>query len=180
MLWQQDFSAPKLFGAKQSLRQMIGAQTSWRQNFSAPILLSANTPVKKCLRQNVILHTRWLSLFTQVLQELRIENPYLDNTLADNLGIQTTNSGFSKIYFDKIHEQNKKTTKGRSGYKDLVNGKNEPFLRNIEVCSEKVQDILVGVDENVRATKYREELFQFCKTVLNLCNSYNDHKSNFS
>ena len=71
-----------------------------------------------------------------------MENRDLFESLGKNLGVQTSNSGFSKIAFDQKHEMNNKAIKSRNGYINLVNAKDSSFLRKIEVCSAEVHNLL--------------------------------------
>ena len=50
--------------------------------------------VPMCFALDHTNYARWLSVFIQDLQVLKVENPDLYKTLEVNLGVQTTNAGF--------------------------------------------------------------------------------------
>ena len=98
-----------------------------------------------------------------------MENRDLFESLGKNLGVQTSNAGFSKIAFDQKHEMNNKAIKSRNGYINLVNAKDSSFLRKIEVCSAEVHNLLEDFDDIERSSKHKEESLKFNKTFLSHC-----------
>ena len=75
-------------------------------------------------------YARWLSVFIQDPQILPESNPTLfKEFVAGKFSIQSMETKFSKMAFDQCHEQNNKKIKATSGYINIVNQKNENFLR---------------------------------------------------
>ena len=115
---------------------------SFRESNLLLLISCLKEAVPLCFALDHIHYSRWLSVFIQDLLVLSVENRDLFESLGKNLGVQTSNAGFSKIAFDQKHEMNNKAIESRNGYINLVNAKDSSFLRKIEVCSAEVHNLL--------------------------------------
>ena len=99
--------------------------------------------------------------------------------MAGNFSFQKTNSKFSRLAIDQIHEQNNKIIKGSGGAKHLLNKTDESSLMRWETIGTDIARILSEFEDtineptNVRLKKHHEdnESFQksFCGDVQKVC-----------
>lgn len=117
-------------------------------------------------------YDRWLSVFIQDLQILPESNPTLFKEFVDGkFAIQSTETKFSKMAFDQCHEQNNKKIKATSGYINIVNQKNENFLRQLEISTPEIQEYLQNF-ENIKTDtppKHKEAMESFINKFLGDC-----------
>lgn len=115
-------------------------------------------------------YARWLPVFIHDLETLPVTNPDLYSEFkAGKFAVQSTNTEFSKMAFDQSLEQNNKKIKATNGYINVVNTKNEKFLRMLEVCTPEIQEYLEGFGDNESPAKHKEAVQPFIKLFLSHC-----------
>ena len=143
---------------------------SFRESNLLLLLSCLKEAIPLCFSLDHIHYARWLSVFIHDLEILSVENSDLFESLGKNLGVKTSNAGFSRIAYDQRHEMNNKAIKARTGYINLVNSKDASFMRKLEICSAEVHDLLEDLDETTGTSKHKEESSTFNKTFLAHCN----------
>ena len=98
--------------------------------------------VELCFSLDHVHYARWLSVFLQDLQLLKVEDEELYENLRNHMSVTSTKGKFSKIAYDQIHEQNNKKIKATSGTINLVNKENRFYMRKLEICNTEILHFL--------------------------------------
>lgn len=95
----------------------------------------------------------------QDMETLSTTNPdFFKELNTGKFAVQTSSAEFSMMAFDQCHEQNNKKIKAISGYINMVNTKNEKFLRQLEICTPEIQEYLKsGENKQTSQGKHKEE-----------------------
>ena len=86
-------------------------------------------------------YARWATVywFDMASSHTTCPEVYMD-LMKRNFSFLKTNTHFSRIALDHVHEQNNKKIKGASGATHLINRQNDSALIRWELCGPEIED----------------------------------------
>ena len=114
-------------------------------------------------------YARWVSVYWFDLASMHLNCPETHKKLSDgHFSFQKTNSVFSKIGLDQLHEQNNKVVKGAGGATSLVNRLDDSALNRWQLCGPELSGILSDFEDSLsdndkeeKISKYHEDNTKF-------------------
>ena len=128
-------------------------------------------------------YARWAMVYWFDIASLHTTCPevYME-LIKGNFSFLKTNTHFSRIALDQVHEQNNRKIKGISGATHLINRQNDSALIRWELCGPEIDRLLTDFEDNINITnkegisKHHEdnETFQsnFYSDVENVYNGF--------
>ena len=128
-------------------------------------------------------YARWATVYWFDMASLHTTCPEVCMELIKgNFSFLKTNTHFSRIALEQVHEQNNKKIKGVSGATHLINRQNDSALIRWELCGPEIDSLLTDFEDNNNITnkegisKHHEdnETFQsnFYSDVENVYNGF--------
>ena len=117
-------------------------------------------------------YLRWVTVFIHDLKLLKVSDPTLyEHFRKGFFAARKTDTGFSKIAYDHVHEQNNKITKSRAGFTTLLNKEESSFLRKMENVLPEVHSHLDLLEGAGVKKKHKETMSRFAGQYIKDCNS---------
>ena len=111
-------------------------------------------------------------MFIHDLKLLKVSDPALYESFRKGyFAARKTDTEFSKIAYDHIHEQNNKITKSRAGFSSLLNKEDTAFLRKMENVLPEIHSHLSQIegDQTHQTLKHKESMPTFITKDLKDC-----------
>ena len=117
-------------------------------------------------------YSRWVPVFIHDLKLLKASDPTLyEHFHKGFFAARKTDTDFSRIAYDHVHEQNNKITKSRAGFATLLNKEESSFLRKMENVLPEIHSHLDLLEGTGGKKKHKETMSSFAGQYIKDCNS---------